>query len=50
MILTTPVTDFGDTFEAYATKEAENGKTWVCMKYNGEYGWVALSNLEKEGA
>ncbi len=42
--------DFGDTFEAYATKEAENGKTWVCMKYNGEYGWVALSNLEKEGA
>ncbi len=37
---------YGDVVEGYATKEAENGKDWLCIKYKGEYAWVAMSNLE----
>lgn len=42
--------DYGDTVVAYDTKSAEDtGKKWVKIRYNGEYGWVAMSNLEEEG-
>ncbi|MBQ2847977.1 MAG: WG repeat-containing protein [Clostridia bacterium] len=36
----------GDIVAGYATKEAENGNEWLCIKYKGEYAWVAMSNLE----
>ncbi len=38
--------DYGDTVTGYATKDAENGNEWLCIKYNGEYAWVAMSMLE----
>lgn len=41
--------DFGDTVVAYDTDTADNGNKWIKIKYNGEYGWVAMSNLEEEG-
>lgn len=37
----------GDIVNGYATKKAENGKTWVKVKVDDKFGWVALSNLEK---
>ena len=39
--------DYGDVVESYATKLADNGNYWVCIKYNGEYGWVAMTMLER---
>ncbi len=42
--------EYGDTVVAYETKRADNGNKWAKIKYNGEYGWVALSMLEEEGA
>lgn len=39
----------GDIVEGYAIKEAENGKNWLCIKYNGEYGWVSMAMLEEDG-
>ena len=41
--------NYGDTVVAYETKRADNGNKWAKIKYNGEYGWVALSMLEEEG-
>ncbi len=42
---------YGDTVVAYDTKTAKDtGKKWIKIKYNGEYGWVAMSNVEEEGA
>lgn len=41
--------EYGDTVVAYETKRADNGNKWAKIKYNGEYGWVALSMLEEEG-
>lgn len=41
--------EYGDTVEGYATKNADNGNEWLCIKYNGEYAWVAMNNLEPEG-
>ena len=41
--------DYGDTVVAYETKRADNGNKWAKIKYNGEYGWVALNMLEEEG-
>ena len=38
--------DYGDTVTGYATKDAENGNEWLCIKYNGEYAWVAMNMLE----
>ena len=37
---------YGDTVIGYATKTAENGNDWLCIKYNGEFAWVAMSNLK----
>lgn len=37
----------GDIVNAYETKEAENGKTWVKVKVGDKFGWASLSNLEK---
>lgn len=37
---------YGDTVVGYATKDAENGNEWLCIKYDGEYAWVAMSNLK----
>lgn len=42
--------DYGDTVVSYDVKVAEStGKKWIKIRYNGEYGWVAMSNLEEEG-
>lgn len=41
--------NYGDTVVGYETQRADNGNKWVKIKYNGEYGWVALSMLEEEG-
>ncbi len=41
--------EYGDTVRAYDTKKADNGNKWVKIRYNGQYGWVAMSNLEEEG-
>lgn len=42
--------DYGDTVVAYDTKTAKStGKKWIKIRYNGQYGWVAMSNLEEEG-
>ncbi len=38
----------GDIVEGYATKKAENGKVWLCIKYNGGYGWISSAMVEKE--
>ncbi len=40
---------YGDTVRAYDTKRADNGNKWVKIRYEGKYGWVAMSNLEEEG-
>ncbi len=37
----------GDVVNGYATKKAENGKTWVKVKVGDKFGWAALSNLEE---
>ncbi len=37
---------YGDVVIGYATKDAENGNEWLCIKYKGEYAWVAMSNLK----
>ncbi|MBQ8015963.1 MAG: WG repeat-containing protein [Clostridia bacterium] len=40
--------DYGDTVVGYDTKTAKDtGKKWIKIKYNGKYGWVAMSNLEE---
>ncbi len=39
----------GDIVDGYAIKSAENGKKWLCIKYNGEYGWVSMNMLEPDG-
>lgn len=36
----------GKEVEGYKTKEAENGKTWVLIKFDNQYGWVAESVLK----
>lgn len=41
--------EYGDTVVVYETKRADNGNKWAKIKYNGEYGWVAMSMLEEEG-
>ncbi|MBQ7120975.1 MAG: WG repeat-containing protein [Clostridia bacterium] len=38
--------DFGDVVIGYETDTADNGKKWIKIKLNGEYGWVSMSNLE----
>ncbi len=42
--------EYGDTVRAYDSKRADNGNKWIKIRYNGKYGWVAMSNLEEEGA
>ena len=42
--------EYGDTVRAYDTKRADNGNKWIKIRYEGKYGWVAMSNLEEEGA
>lgn len=39
----------GDIVEGYAKKKADNGKYWLCIKYNGEFGWVSMAMLEEDG-
>ncbi len=39
----------GDIVDGYAIKTVENGKKWLCIKYNGEYGWVSMNMLEPDG-
>ena len=38
--------EYGDVVVGYATKEAANGNDWLCIKHEGEYAWVAMSNLK----
>lgn len=38
--------EYGDVVTGYATKDAENGNEWLCIKYEGEFAWVAMSNLK----
>lgn len=38
--------DYGDVVIGYSTKKADNGNKWLQIKFNGEYGWVALNMLE----
>lgn len=38
---------YGDVVIGYDTKEADNGNKWLKIKFNGEYGWVAMSMVEK---
>ena len=38
--------DTGDVVIGYSTKKADNGNKWLRIKFNGEYGWVAMSMLE----
>ncbi len=38
--------DYGDEVIGYAKKTADNGNDWLCIKYEGEYAWVAMSMLE----
>lgn len=38
---------YGDVVIGYETKEADNGNKWLKIKFNGEYGWVAMSMVEK---
>ncbi len=38
--------DYGDEVIGYAKKTADNGNDWLCIKYDGEYAWVAMSMLE----
>lgn len=38
----------GDIVDGYATKKAENGKVWLCIKFNGGYGWISSAMVEKE--
>ncbi len=40
---------YGDTVRAYDSKRADNGNKWIKIRYEGKYGWVAMSNLEEEG-
>lgn len=40
----------GDEVTVFTTKTADNGKRWACIDYKGEYGWVAMVNLEKVDA
>ncbi|MEE1011533.1 MAG: WG repeat-containing protein [Acutalibacteraceae bacterium] len=37
----------GEVVNGYAKKQAENGKTWIKVKVDSGFGWVALSNLEE---
>lgn len=38
----------GETVVGYDTKKApDTGKYWVKIRLDGEYGWVAISNLEE---
>ena len=38
----------GATVIGYDTKKAaDTGKYWVKIRHNGEYGWIAISNLEE---
>lgn len=39
--------DYGDVVIGYATKKADTGNDWLCIKYNGEFAWVAMVNFEK---
>lgn len=41
--------EYGDTVRAYDTDTADNGNKWIKIRYEGKYGWVAMSNLEEEG-
>lgn len=38
--------DYGDIVIGYSTKKADNGNKWLQIKFNGEYGWVAMNMLE----
>lgn len=38
--------DYGDVVIGYSTKTADNGNKWLKIKFNGEYGWVAMNMLE----
>lgn len=37
---------YGDIVIGYSTKKADNGNKWLQIKFNGEYGWVAMNMLE----
>ena len=40
--------EHGATVIGYDKKKAaDTGKYWVKIRYNGEYGWIAISNLEE---
>lgn len=38
--------EYGDIVTGYATKDAANGNEWLCIKHEGEFAWVAMSNLK----
>ncbi len=37
----------GETVKAVATGTADNGRTWVCIEYNGGYGWLSAAYLDE---
>ncbi len=38
--------DYEEIVIGYETKTADNGKKWLKIKLNGEFGWVSMANLE----
>lgn len=39
--------EYGETVRGYDTKTAENGKKWVKVRCDGQYGWVSIINIQK---
>ena len=39
--------EYGDIVEGYGTKLADNGNYWVRIKHNNEYGWIAMTMVER---
>ncbi|MCR5151345.1 MAG: WG repeat-containing protein [Clostridiales bacterium] len=37
----------GDVVDGYGKKQAANGNYWICIKYNGEFGYVSMTMLEE---
>ena len=37
----------GETVKAVAKGRADNGRTWICIEYNGGYGWLSAAYLDE---
>ena len=36
----------GETVKGVAKGKADNGRTWICIEYNGGYGWLSAAYLD----